>query len=73
MEAVQERLIWLVEIAVAVKLAGAEAGVVSGGGPGVPELQPDIPRTRNIDRKTAQENSGRTRFPRSRFTWIPSG
>jgi hypothetical protein len=51
-EAVQERLILVSEATVAVRLAGAEGGIVSGEG-AEEVLQPVIPRTRYREKKTA--------------------
>lgn len=71
-EAVQERLICVVDAAVTIKLPGAVGGVVSGGGE-EELLQPVITRAKHRDKIMAQKKSGRTRFPRARFTWIPFG
>jgi len=64
-------LIWLVETAVAVKPAGAEGGVVSGGGLEEVEPQPETARAKDRKKKRTKVNSG-VRWRSSGYTWVPS-
>ena len=52
-EAVQERFTWVLDADVTARFAGAEGGIVSGGGAEGLELQLVITRTRHRDKKTA--------------------